>query len=139
MMNIFLNEFYEQCQEYEIIIATDGAPRHPSGSRDKYDNIRVIRQPPYSPEVSSVGHIWEYIRENDFHNCQFETSDISEDESEENKDIVKSVTGFHRATVNILIANLYHANPLSNVVFPYFVIQEYRKRYTLFENKLVSD
>ena len=30
-------------------------------------------------------------------------------------------------------------NPLSNVVFPYFVIQEYRKRYTLFENKLVSD
>ena len=146
MMNIFLNEFSEQYHEYRIIIATDGAPRHPSESSDKYDNIRVIRQPPYSPEVSPVGHIWEYIRENDFHNRQFKTSDILEDKLVnvlsklgENKDIVKSVTGFHRATVNILIANFYHANPLSNVVFPYFVIQEYRKRYTLFENKLVSD
>ena len=80
-MNIFLNEFYEQCQEYEIIIAADGAPRHPSGSRDKYDNIRVIRQPPYSPELNPVEHIWEYIRENNFHNRQFKTLDILEDES----------------------------------------------------------
>ena len=108
MMNIFLNELSEQYKEYEIIIATDGAPWHPSGSSDKYDNIRVIRQPPYSPEVNPVGHIWEYIRENHFHNRQFETSDISEDESVnvlsksgENKDIVKSVTGFHRATINV--------------------------------------
>lgn len=108
MMNIFLKEFSEQYQEYKIIIAMDGAPWHPSGSSNRYDNIRVIRQPPYSPEVNPVGHIWEYIRENDFHNRQFKTLDILEDKLVnvlsklgENKDIVKSVTGFHWATINV--------------------------------------
>ena len=108
MMNIFPDEFSEQYKEYRVIIAMDGAPWHPSESSDKYDNIRVIRQPPYSPEVNPVGHIWEYIRENDFHNRQFKTSDILEDESVnvlsklgQNKDIVKSVTGFHRTIINV--------------------------------------
>ena len=105
MMNIFLEEFSKQYQEYKIIIAMDGAPWHPPESSDKYDNIRVIRQPPYSPELNPVEHIWEYIRENDFHNRRFGTSDISEDESVNvlnklghNKNIVKSVTGFHWVT-----------------------------------------
>ena len=108
MMNIFPDELSEQYREYKIIIATDGAPWHPSESSNKYDNIRVIRQPPYSPELNPVEHIWEYIRENNFHNRQFRTSDILEDESVNvlnrighNKDIVKSVTGFHWAIINV--------------------------------------
>jgi transposase len=108
MTDIFLEEFSKQYQEYRIVIAMDGAPWHPSESSDKYDNIRVIRQPPYSPEVNPVEHIWEYIRENDFHNRQFRTSDILEDclvnalyELGQNKNIVKSVTGFHWAIINV--------------------------------------
>ena len=108
MMNIFPEEFSEQYKDYRVIIATDGAPWHPSECSDKSDNIRVIRQPPYSPEVNPVGHIWEYIRENDFHNRQFKTSGISEDrladslhEPGKNKNIVKSVAGFHWAVTDI--------------------------------------
>ena len=100
-------EFSEQYKEYRVIIATDGSPRHPSEADSKSDNIRVIRQPPYSPEVNPVGHIWEYIRENDFHNHQFRTSDNPEDrlvnvlcELGQNKNIVKSVAGFHWAIIN---------------------------------------
>jgi transposase len=95
-------------KDYRVITATDGAQRHTSESSAESDNIRVIRQPPYSPEVNPVGHIWEYIRENDFHNRQFKMLTISEDRSvdslyglEKNKNIVKSVAGFHWAITNI--------------------------------------
>jgi transposase len=107
MTDIFPEEFSEQYKEYRVIIATDGAPWHPSETDSKSDNIRVILRPPYSPEVNPVGHIWEYIRENDFHNRQFRTSDNPENrlvsvlyESGQNKNIVKSVAGFHRAIIN---------------------------------------
>jgi transposase len=107
MTDIFPEEFSEQYKEYRVITATDGAPWHPSETDSKSDNIRVIRRPPYSPEVNPVGHIWEYIRENDFHNRQFRTSDNPENrlvsvlyESGQNKNIVKSVAGFHRAIIN---------------------------------------
>ncbi len=108
MMNIFPEEFPEQYKEYRVIIATDGAPWHPSENSDKSDNIRVILRPPYSPEVNPAEHIWEYIRENDFHNRLFKTSDISEDslanvlcESGQNKNIVKSVAGFYWDNINL--------------------------------------
>ncbi len=108
MMNIFPEEFSEQYKDYRVIIATDGAPRHPSETDNKFDNIRVIRQPPYSPEVNPAEHVWEYIRENNFHNRQFRTLNDSEDslvnvlyEPGENKNIVKSLTGFHWAIINI--------------------------------------
>ena len=108
MMNIFFEEFSEQYKDYRVIIAMDGAPWHPSESSDKFDNIRVIRQPPYSPELNPVEHIWEYIRENDFHNRQFKTLDKLEDKLVDvlyrlgqNKNIVKSVAGFHWAYINL--------------------------------------
>ncbi|NJL59414.1 MAG: hypothetical protein HC887_06995 [Desulfobacteraceae bacterium] len=108
MMNIFPEEFSEQYKEYRVIIAMDGAPWHPSEDSNKFDNIRVIRQTPYSPEVNPVEHIWEYIRENDFHNRQFKTLNILEDnlvnvlyELGQNKNIVKSVTGFHWAMTDL--------------------------------------
>ena len=101
MMNMFPEDFSKQYQGYRIIAVMDRAPWHPSESSDKFDNIRVIRQPPYSPELNPAEHIWEYIRENHFHNRQFKTLDILEEELVnvlyelgQNKNIVKSVTGF---------------------------------------------
>lgn len=108
MMNIFLEEFSEQYKDYRVIIAMDGAPWHPPETDNKFDNIRVIRQPPYSPEVNPAEHVWEYIRENDFHNRQFKTLDKLEDNLVgvlyrlgQNKNIVKSVAGFHWANINL--------------------------------------
>ena len=103
MMNMFPDEFSKQYQDCRIITVTDRAPRHPSENSNKFDKIRAIRQPRHSPEANPAGHIREHIRENYFHNSQFKTSDISEYESVnalyelgQNKNTVKSVTGFHR-------------------------------------------
>jgi hypothetical protein len=59
LMHCF-EEFSEQYKDYRVIIAMDGAPRHPSGSSDESDNYRLGQ----------------------------------------NKNIVKSVAGFHRAIIN---------------------------------------
>jgi len=102
MMNMFLDEFSKQYQDHRIITVMDRAPWHPSENSNKFDNIRVIRQPQYSPEVNPAEHVWEHIRENYFHNRQFKTLDILEEESVnalyelgQNKNTVKSLTAFH--------------------------------------------
>ena len=33
------------------------------------ENIRLILQPAYSPELNPVEHLWDYLRETYFHNC----------------------------------------------------------------------
>jgi len=102
MMNMFLDEFSKQYQDYRIIMAMDRAPWHPSENSNKFDNIRVIRQPRYSPELNPAEHMWEHIRENYFHNRQFKTLDILEEELVnalyelgQNKNTIKSLTAFH--------------------------------------------
>jgi hypothetical protein len=102
MMNMFLDEFSKQYQDHRIITVMDRAPWHPSENSNKFDNIRVIRQPQYSPEVNPAEHVWEHIRENYFHNRQFKTLDILEEELVnalyelgQNKNTVKSLTAFH--------------------------------------------
>lgn len=35
------------------------------------ENIRLIKQPPYSPEVNPVEHVWDELREKYFHNRLF--------------------------------------------------------------------
>jgi hypothetical protein len=102
MMNMFLDEFSKQYQGYRIIMVMDRAPWHPSENSNKFDNIRVIRQPQYSPELNPAEHMWEHIRENYFHNRQFKTLDILEEELVnalyelgQNKNTIKSLTAFH--------------------------------------------
>ena len=46
----------------------DGASWHKSNVLDLFDNLRIIHQPPYSPEVNPVEHLWEHIREKYFRN-----------------------------------------------------------------------
>ncbi|NEO25178.1 transposase [Moorena bouillonii] len=46
----------------------DKAGWHRSKSLEIPENIRIIFQPAYSPELMPVEHLWEHIRENYFYN-----------------------------------------------------------------------
>lgn len=57
----------------------DKASWHRSNCLTVPENIRLIFQPAYSPELMPVEHIWEDIRENYFYNQAFQTLDQVED------------------------------------------------------------
>lgn len=72
-MNIFLEHVSQEYSEYFIIMQADGAGWHKSKGLKIPENIRIIFQPPYSPQVNPVEHIWDEIRERDMHNISFKT------------------------------------------------------------------
>lgn len=75
-MNIFLQEVSEAFKHYRIIMCLDGAGWHTSNQLQLPENIRLLRLPPYSPELNPTEHIWDYIREQkQFNNYTFETLD----------------------------------------------------------------
>ncbi len=71
MMNLFLKQVSIEFSEYLIIMQLDRAGWHRSKSLKIPENIRLIFQPSYSPELMPVEHLWEYIRENYFYNKIF--------------------------------------------------------------------
>jgi hypothetical protein len=68
MMSIFLNQLSKDYSDYFIIMVTDGAGWHTSKKLQVPENITLVKQPSHSPEVNPVEHIWEEIREKNFHN-----------------------------------------------------------------------
>jgi len=60
-MNIFLQELSEAFQEYRIILIMGKAGWHRSKDLSKGENIRYIYQPPYSPELNPVEHLWAIL------------------------------------------------------------------------------
>lgn len=75
-MNIFLKEVSMEYQHYRIIMCLDGAGWHTSNTLQLPENIKLLRLPPYSPELNPTEHIWDYIREQKgFNNYTFETLD----------------------------------------------------------------
>jgi transposase len=68
MMNLFLKQVSQEFAEYFIIMQVDKAAWHLSKSLQIPENIRLLPQPSYSPELMPVEHIWEDIRENYFYN-----------------------------------------------------------------------
>ena len=71
MMNRFLEQVSQTFSKYFIVMQVDGAGWHHSDELVVPSNIRLIEQPPYSPEVNPVEHIWDELREKYFHNRVF--------------------------------------------------------------------
>jgi transposase len=46
------------------------------------ENIRLLSLSPYSPELNPVEHIWDDLREKEFHNRVFDSIDFLEDHLE---------------------------------------------------------
>ena len=64
-------------------------------------NIRLIQQPSYSPELNPVEHLWEELRENYFPNKAFKSLDAVEQalckalrDLHEDPNRVRSMTNF---------------------------------------------
>lgn len=79
MMNIFLKQVSQEFADYFIIMQVDRAGWHRSRLLEIPENIRLIFQPPYSPEVNPVEHIWEEVREKHFANTIFSSLDNLQD------------------------------------------------------------
>lgn len=101
MMNLFLDEFAKEYKDYRVIIAMDQAGFHPKEEDQSWENLRFIHQPSRSPEVNPTECFWQYLRENHFHNKEFDTLDDLEKEMMEVlagmknlKETVKSMVGF---------------------------------------------
>ena len=79
MMEIFLEHVSQQFADCFIVMQVDGASWHRSQQLHLPENIRLIFQPPSSPEVNPVEHIWDELREKHFANQIFPSLDALQD------------------------------------------------------------
>jgi hypothetical protein len=73
MMNRFLEEVSHVFSTHFIVMQVDGAGWHRASDLVVPENIRLIPQPAYSPELNPVEHIWDDLREKYFHNRCFDS------------------------------------------------------------------
>lgn len=72
MMNIFLKQVSIDFKDNYLIVQIDQAGWHKSKDLRVPENIALIEQPPYSPELNPVECIWAEIREKFLDNILFE-------------------------------------------------------------------
>ena len=72
-MNIFLAELSKVNQDKKIAIVMDGAGWHKSAKLILSKNIRIIIQPPYSPELNPTEKLWQYIKDHTIKNRIYKT------------------------------------------------------------------
>jgi hypothetical protein len=118
MMNRFSEEVSHDFREYFVIMLVDGAGWHTSDGLNVPENIRLIQQPPYSPELNPVEHLREELREKHLPNKSFKSLDAVEQalckalqEFQSNPDKVNSMTNFPYLQVTCSIAKWYKAFP----------------------------
>jgi len=75
MMNVFLAQVSQEFIDYFVVMQVDGDSYHTGQDLVVPENIRLIVQPPRSPELNAVEHVWEEIREKHFYNHVFESLD----------------------------------------------------------------
>jgi transposase len=75
MMNLFLQEVAQDFNDFFVIMLVDQAGWHTSKTLIIPENIRLIPQPPHSPELNPVEHVWEDLRENAMPNAAFKSLD----------------------------------------------------------------
>lgn len=106
-MDIFLKQLSKKYKNNRYILIIDQAPWHTKKLHTKYDNIRIIELPPYSPELNPTENFWDYIRENFFKNQYFASIDQVEERLIEAFEAVSSDT----ATIQSL--SLFNWLPLN--------------------------
>ena len=74
-MNLFLEHVSQTFAKFFIVMQVDGAAWHGSRELVVPSNIRLIEQPPYSPEVNPAEHLWDELREKYLHNRAFPSLD----------------------------------------------------------------
>jgi transposase len=82
-MSIFLAEVATRHPDEFIVMVMDQAAWHKANDLVIPENIRLIWQPPYSPQCNPVENIWDEIREKWFPNLVFKSMQAVEDTLEE--------------------------------------------------------
>ena len=70
-MSTFLNQVSQAHQNEFIVMVVDGASSHVSKDLVVPENVRLLRLPPYAPELNPQEHIWDELREKEFPNRVF--------------------------------------------------------------------
>jgi transposase len=65
-----------------IVMVLDGAGWHAGHALRVPANMRLLPLPPYAPELNPVEHVWDELREKNFHNLVFDSLDALEDHLE---------------------------------------------------------
>jgi len=55
---------------YAVVIM-DGASWHQHHLADEFNNLSIIKLPPYSPELNPVEQVWQWMRKNEIANRSF--------------------------------------------------------------------
>lgn len=70
-MSAFLAQVHAAHPDEFIVMVVDGASSHVSKDLIIPENIRLLRLPPYAPELNPQEHIWDELREKEFPNRVF--------------------------------------------------------------------
>ena len=81
-MQVFLNEVAARHPDDRIVMVLDGAGWHQSHELLPAANLRLLKLPPYSPELNPVEHLWDELCEKSFHNRVFDSIDALENHLE---------------------------------------------------------
>lgn len=57
------------------VIIVDGAGWHQEYLADNFENITIIKLPPYSPELNPIEQVWQWLRPNELANRCFDGFD----------------------------------------------------------------
>src|SRR5258708_28567383 len=108
MMTLFLSHLSQTFPEHFIVMQVDQAGWHSAKDLLIPENIRLIPQPAYSPELNPVEHIWDELREKYFHNCVFPALDPLIDvlchglnDLADDPERLRSLTGFSHLNITI--------------------------------------
>lgn len=75
MMQLFLEHASRTFAEYFLVMQVDRAGWHGAKALVVPENIRLIAQPAYSPELNPVEHVWEELREKQLPNLALPSLD----------------------------------------------------------------
>ena len=61
-LGLFLEQFTQEYSDQIHIIQLDNAPCHTAHKLIVPDNVILLFQPPYSPELNPIERVWQYIK-----------------------------------------------------------------------------
>lgn len=73
MMTLFRAHVAAELSAYFLVMLVDRAGWHMSHQLTVPQNLRLLPQPPGSPELKPTEHLWDDLRENDPANCSFDS------------------------------------------------------------------
>lgn len=74
-MGQFLMQVSHAYPDEFMVMVVDGASSHKSKDLIVPENMRLLKLPPYSPELNPQEHVWDELREKEFPNRVFERMD----------------------------------------------------------------